>query len=426
MTMSFVDIRVARRWVLVPIMDGLPVCSTGLTVTRSGVGDLFEPAKMTDAKLSEMRVRLGKPIQVTAQLAWQEGYKGQWAFIHPIPTMARFPTGELIVTYSLVADTNENPTYNTAFQISRDGGRTWGHRYDTIPDHQGWIYVPQEPDALMAIPAHMYQRDANDSRNFHASYNRFERGGGRVIMEPSGVRVVDWPWPVEVFPSTIPRTNWISRLKFDGSALTIGGQLLATGYVSKKGGLMSNFLLASQDGGRTWRYFSTIADPSIMPASPQKGAEGPSETAVIQLAGGDLMAVFRVGSGRAWNLRRCYSKDGGRTWTKAESISPYSVEPSMLRMKNEIIALSTGRPGIRLWLSTDPRGTTWQDVDIAEHHNRWAPNSSYRIGSYGEDRTQTSSYTELVEVAPNRLLLVYDRGAKPIPVDENDLTRIFV
>jgi hypothetical protein len=98
----------------------------------------------------------------------------------------------------------------------------------------------------------------------------------------------------------------------------------------------------------------------------------------------------------------------------------------MLRLKNEIIALSTGRPGIRLWLSTDPRGTTWQDVDIVEHHNRWAPDSSYRIGSYGEDRSQTTSYTELVEVAPNRLLLVYDRGAKPAPVDENDLTRIFV
>ncbi len=138
------------------------------------------------------------------------------------------------------------------------------------------------------------------------------------------------------------------------------------------------------------------------------------------------MAVFRVGSGLLWNLYRAYSSDGGRTWTSSEPIPAYSVEPSMLRIANGTIVFSTGRPGVWLWLSSDARGRNWQSIDIMEHHNGWAPDATYRVGSWGEGRTQTSAYTEMVEVAANRLLLVYDRGAKPSPSHPHDLTRIFV
>ena len=68
--------------------------------------------------------------------------------------------------------------------------------------------------------------------------------------------------------------------------------------------------------------------------------------------------------------------------------------------------------------------------------HRWAPDATYRIGSYegsvhhaaasGHEQWQTSSYTEMVEIAPNRILLVYDRSAKPKPENNGDLSRIFV
>jgi len=61
-----------------------------------------------------------------------------------------------------------------------------------------------------------------------------------------------------------------------------------------------------------------------------------------------------------------------------------------------------------------------------QHHNRWAPDATYRIAEYEPGRWQTSAYTEMVEVAPNHQLLVYDRGAKPKPSGPGDLTRIFV
>ena len=120
----------------------------------------------------------------------------------------------------------------------------------------------------------------------------------------------------------------------------------------------------------SWTHLAlpfTIADATGLPEQ----SEGPTETAMVQLDNGDLMAVFRIGSGREMNLRRSYSKDAGRTWSQAEAIPPYSVEPSLLRTKNGTLALSTGRPGIGLWLSKDPMGKTWQEVDIIQHHNRW-------------------------------------------------------
>ena len=100
-----------------------------------------------------------------------------------------------------------------------------------------------------------------------------------------------------------------------------------------------------------------------------------------------------------------------------------------------MIALSTGRPGINLWLSTDPRGANWQSVDIAAHHNACMTDPAARIGTFDitpnqylseTTKWQTSSYTGLVEVALNRLLLLYDRDPERIPRDPGDLSRVFV
>ena len=396
-----------------------------------------------EIKLKGLRVRLGQPIQVAAQLAWKEGPEGRWAFNHTTPTMARFPTGELLVTYTMVTDYNDNPRNLSGLQFSLDDGKTWGERHDFLAEHQPMIYVPQEDGSLVAIPAYLHKQTLDDDRNLHASYTRLEQGGRRVIIEPAGVRVIDWPWSIdsrwgfgffgkEPVAGLYPPQTWVA-LCFDGGVVKIQDRWVASAYGLRKGQSQSeNLVMESKDHGRTWRYLSTIADAKDLPEK----AEGPNESAMIQLADGDLMAVFRVGSGKQWTLRRAYSHDAGHSWSKAEPIPPYSVEPSLLRIKNGTLALSTGRPGIRLWLSTDPRGQGWQDIDIVEHHNRWAPDATYRINSYeggvhhaassGHEQWQTSSYTEMVEVSPNRVLLVYDRSAKPKPENNGDLSRIFV
>lgn len=411
----------------------------GSDLVSAVASDAFTDAKMTDVRLAGLRVRLGEPIQVTAQLAWQEGPNGRWVMNHPVPSMARFPSGELLVTYSLVSDYNDNPRNVSGAQLSFDGGRTWERRYDFIAEHQAMVYFPLAPSSLLAIPAYL---NRGGERNFHAAYTVFEQGGRRVIIEPAGVQVVDWPWAVatvngfgffgkDVMQRFFPERKWTS-LCFDGNALEVDGCILATAYGMREGAKRwENLIMASADKGRTWRYFSPVADATGMP----EDTEGPNEIAMIQLADGDLMTVFRVGGGKDRNLRRAYSHDKGRSWSKPDALPAYSVEPSLLRVQNGVIALSTGRPGIHLWLATDVRAQRWQDVDVMAHHNRWAPDATYRIAQYDDQATaggntgpryMTSSYTEIVEIAPNRLLLVYDRSPKPKPEHDGDLTRIFV
>lgn len=391
--------------------------------------------KSKEVKLDGLRVRLGDPFQITAQVGWHVNSFNfdHWSFIHLTPMLARFPKGELIATYALDPDSQQNPFFLSAFQLSTDGGANWGTRYGVLMQHIPLIFIPEEPDSLIALPSELLGDWTGSNQNLHGPYLRFEQGGKKVVMEPDGVRVVDWPWPVKQNSNTQPKSNWHYSLILTGDAIQTKGQLLATAYWQRAGEKgYANGLLSSKDGGHTWRYYSTIATAAdVLPPEERtkKGFEGADETSMIRLADGQLMAVFRVGSGINWKLRRSYSGDDGRTWSKPEAIPAYSVEPKLVRMANGTIALASGRPGIGLWLSTDAKARSWQHVDIAAIHNSFQSEPSYRIepldSEHPEKMWQTTSYTGLVELTKNRLLLVYDRDPERAPSDPNDLSRVF-
>ena len=363
----------------------IAMAATPVLLAQTASSDLFSPSKMQEVDLNGLHVRLGKPVQVTAQVGWQMGwpqFKDAHAFIHLTPFLARFPGGELIGIYTLDPDTQSNPVFASGLQISKDGGAHWGRRYSMIMQHISVLFVPKPDDSLLALPSEMFEQTPGDERNLQGPYYLFEHGGDRMDFVPDGVRVVDWPWPMQVFPGPQPRENWHAGLILTGNSLEVGGKLLATGYFQKKGtGTYSSVILASEDGGYTWRYFSTVADPD--PALVVKRAyEGPNEMSMVQLADGDLMAVFRVGSGHQWNVRRAYSHDGGRTWSAADALPAWSVEPEVIRTANGTIALSTGRPGIDVWLSTHPRGKDWKNIDVVEYHNHCVTDPNQRIASF--------------------------------------------
>ena len=63
------------------------------------------------------------------------------------------------------------------------------------------------------------------------------------------------------------------------------------------------------------------------------------------------------------------------------------------------------------------------------HHNAWAGTSDARISSFtthGREHWQTTSYTNMVEVAPNKLILIYDRDPERPPTGPTDLSRVYV
>ena len=126
-----------------------------------------------------------------------------------------------------------------------------------------------------------------------------------------------------------------------------------------------------------------------------------------------------MGGGRDQPLARTYSSDEGKTWTSIDRLPAWGVQPRIKRLSNGVLVITTGRPGLFLWFSTDPRGKNWQPLDVMAFHNS-VMDKAHHIspGKYGleavtreqyrtvhhdfDEPDQTTSYTSILEVAPNR------------------------
>ncbi|PYV10424.1 MAG: hypothetical protein DMG07_21165, partial [Acidobacteria bacterium] len=144
----------------------------------------------------------------------------------------------------------------------------------------------------------------------------------------------------------------------------------------------------SNPEGKSWSYVATIAgDPEAVVLQGEKGTEGFTEPRMIRLRDGRLFVVMRRGSDNL--MYRCWSSDHGRTWTQPASIGFRGVKPALWLMKNGVLALSTGRPApVSAYFSLDG-GQTWSPPTVL----------------FREPGTR---YTDLLEIEPDRLLVVYD------------------
>ncbi|MSP12943.1 MAG: exo-alpha-sialidase [Chloroflexi bacterium] len=378
-----------------------------------------------EVNLPGLRVTLGEPRQV------REAVGFCW-----FPNLDQFASGELLLGAGLTADTNENLADAFSYVISRDKGETWGRPFEVAEYGGGCIArYPARDGALIGPQFYTWPDPVGQWRRFSSHLNHFE-ANGQFCFRPLGLHVEGLPR--DVSPSRWAGKwgrDWPARMVFFGHAIEIGNQEMVTiasiFYQGDSRGTVT--ALRSTDRGHNWQYLADIAGPETAPES----KEGPGEPNLVQLADGDIMCVMRVGSGPGQYLRRSYSSDGGKTWAAVDVLPAYSVAPCLHRLQNGVIALSTGRPGIYLWLSTDPRARSWASIDIVAHHNSWASSKPEHtiVPVMVDDRTerhnkdQTTAYTEIVEISPGRLLMVYDRlafGWNPVPKDSAERNRIYV
>ena len=99
----------------------------------------------------------------------------------------------------------------------------------------------------------------------------------------------------------------------------------------------------------------------------------------------------------------------------------WSVWPQAVLMGSGVLAVSSGRPGVGLWLSASGDGAAWEYHNVIAQHNNHVPRerrypSAYANVSKATDpdscdtsHCMTTAYTGLVEAEPNTLLLAYDR-----------------
>ncbi|MBT7303733.1 MAG: exo-alpha-sialidase [Victivallales bacterium] len=144
------------------------------------------------------------------------------------------------------------------------------------------------------------------------------------------------------------------------------------------------FVIRSTDGGRIWDYWATVAyDPKV-------GLESFCEADLLTLPNGDILCFMRTGGsgGKHTPLHLSVSRDDGKTWEKSRPIADRGVWPSACRMASGVLVVTYGRPDNWLAFSLDD-GKTWGG------HTRFA-------------RGESSNYNSIEEVAPGKLLVVYD------------------
>lgn len=152
-------------------------------------------------------------------------------------------------------------------------------------------------------------------------------------------------------------------------------------------------LYRSVDGGAHFELYATIATPRNAPAG---SVDGASEPTVARLQDGSFVAAMRtsgMGAGAripiSGPLMMARSDATGTNWTTWIPAMK-GVQPCLLQLQNGVLVLSSGRPGTYISFSTD-EGRTWTNTKYL------TPASQ-----------PSSSYTDMIEIEPNKVLIVYD------------------
>jgi len=324
---------------------------------------------------------------------------------------------------------------NTINYLSRscDGGLSWDE--PRVIGDGGLSHALLADGRALVLPYYLRRLDGGTvgSPCYVLSPN------GEPSYRASGVTVEGWPrlpHRENCAGLTSPIAGAASFV-FNGQTVrSEAGEFLTTLYGLFEGDRRYSLVLAESGDGFTWRIRSVIAGADC----PLEGNEGPCESALCRLKDGRLMCVFRLASFVSYG--QTFSADDGRTWTPPVNIPPFSVEPSLAVLKSgRMLALSGGRPELWVWFNNDGQGREWHAVDIVAAHNtarppadQIDPDTRRAWRSIEEMRHErqtgfTSSYTELIALDENTLLLIYDRigfGWHAIPDDSSESKSVWV
>ncbi|MCX6992194.1 MAG: sialidase family protein [Kiritimatiellaeota bacterium] len=184
----------------------------------------------------------------------------------------------------------------------------------------------------------------------------------------------------------------------DKTILILGG---ARRFQKDGPALDGTYLMASQDGGRSWKFRSVVVGTER-----EKVLSGCEEANMVVRPNGTLVAVVRSEGGAQW--RSFYmpdawltiSRDNGMTWSAPKRFNNFGVLPRLITLDNGIVVCSYGRPGVEIRFSNDPDGLVWSDAYAIQP----------RIGMIGRavvGNDTTCGYTALIPSGPDSFYIVY-------------------
>ena len=395
-----------------------------LTALAIGIGACQpapEPKMPSDAPQANLEV--GAPVTVPT-----DPYPG----LSYGPRIVALPDGRVLVGRGDVALTTS------------DSGGTWDvgpaiARPHLLPLRDGGYFflkgrgiATDKPGLFSLEMAHVQSLDENATEE-------------RISWSPATARVDRWT------PLTADNETEVDHLGVGGPFLELeDGTLLAACYGNFKGDTVPmegfpatsgqkwfkyrTYLLASNDGGAHWEYLSTIAYDG------ETGQESFCEPAMVDLGGGELLAVMRTG--RFAPMFQARSLDGGKTWQKPESTHILGLAPQMVLLENGALVCSFGwrrlKVGYGHGLNDDggPYPAALRDYQERYRQDVGIENPSEAAGDYvmvsldkGKTWSEprkfaeplTSGYTLLAATGPNTVLVMSARLTIPGQSQERHL-----
>lgn len=316
-----------------------------------------------------LRIHVGRPFLIAASskaMGW--GY-----YSHPV--LWELPPRHLILLFNAAGDLPGSPGGQL---FSMDGGLTWSELEQGIKRSRDlWGCIRLQDGWSLVYSREISKRSATSTVfRLPARY-----------VSPEGV----WGEPFYAY--------------IDFSIPLPGGEVAPYGICAGEQTILVPFygpmpgekkytvlLLESNDRGAHFLVRSVIARPEDAPW----GNHGPAEPTLVALPNGRLLCLMRTGSyasysehGGSAKMLIAESSDGGRIWKKRFFPRP-GARPRLVLMSNGVLVCAFGRPGNNLMFSTD-YGRTWiREIRLTALDAR------------------STGYVGLEEVAPGKLLAVYD------------------
>jgi hypothetical protein len=334
----------------------------------------------------DLQVQIGKTVEITnsRRYCW-------------FPSVHQFSTGEIMATMTMTPDEGNPEGIFSAYCISKDGGLTWSPRQTVGSGANSSAYYDHRDDgSIWELEGGLDSSISGPTTKVPFILTKFRRGGMEFEQKRDVYLQTSLPVHImknELFDWRTPdgHLTMAPALGVFGPIIeALNGDLITTAfYTAERDQRWYRLvLIRSSDGGLSWRESSTIAavEPGEKPWAGM-GSNGPCEASLVRLADNRLFVNFRTGDG---DIGQIWSSDDGKTWTKPVSIPYIGVALRVRRLSNGVLACTTGRPGpVVIMFSMDGTGEKWTHITPIFDG-------------------QSTHYTDFIEVAPGKLLVVYD------------------
>ena len=294
-----------------------------------------------------------------------------------------------------------------AYRVSADGGKTWTGQFEapmpvTASQLVGsglTVNAPPRSTAFKLIGR--WEHMTRPVNWFSARVAQFGDDLMQYKVEWLQASVAEAVVVVKEAGGQAHRTEKVMPFFERGQMVQLEGSefLLAAHGKFKGDSKWRAFLIRSLDGGRIWKYFSTIGSEPEAPA-PQLPGEfsGYRDPTIALLPNGEILAVLRAHDSDKPPYQPLYvsrSTDKGKSWTKPQPTDPplYSISPTRVVLDNGVVACAYGRPGLHSAFSAD-NGRTWsRDKKLTKVSG-----------------AKVTGQIDMVKVGPNKLMAIAGVG----------------